>query len=584
MTITFNEGQATLNGQPFENGASVSADGLYTIVVTDDANNQSTVNFGIDTRIPALASLIISDGDLSPTFSRDVMTYSTTVSNGVYGVSVTAATYSPNTELMINGQTTTNNTPIFVNLKVGANEIPITVSVPNSVQTETVKTYTINVYRKSKSSGGSNASAGSSPSNTGFAVIVNGVKQEQIATATTTQEGNRTAVTATLDNAKLANQLAALGENPMVIVPVTTSADKVSAVLTGESVKMLENKQGTLRIETPIAAYDIPANLIAIDNVSAQFGSTLPLSDVMVHVSIEISSADKASKLTAAGNRQGFTLSGAPIDFSIQASHGEQTVTVDKFPTYVQREIVIPDGVDASKITTAVVLNPDGTVHHVPTTITVRDGKYFASINSLTNSTYSLIYNQKTFDDISSHWSKDAVEDMASRLVINGEDATHFNPDASITRAEFAAIVVRGLGLAEDQTTNQFKDVTASDWFSGAVAKAVEYHLIQGYEDGTFGPNQTITREEALVLVSRAMDVAGKEGISVNVHSALGKFADHLEVSDWAAKDVAKTVTSGLAQGTGEKLEPQTNITRAETATLIQRLLSKFSLINKRMK
>lgn len=467
------------------------------------------------------------------------------------------------------------------------------VTVTGSVNTDVIGTYLLHynvtdnsnndateVTRTVQVVSDKSASYGNPSSNSGFAVIVNGQKQEQIATASTAEEGNSTTITATIDTDKLENQLAALGDKPMVIVPVTSSADKISTVLTGESVKALKEKHGTLRIETPIAAYDIPANLVAIDKVSAQFGSATPLSDITVNVEIAASSAEKTTQLQQAGLRQGFTLTGKPVDFSIEATHDGKTVEVDKFNSYVEREIAIPEGVDPSKITTAVVLNADGTVHHVPTMVTVRDGKYFATINSLTNSSYSLIFNKKSFQDVSNHWSKEAVEDMASRLVINGTDDTHFNPNAPITRAEFAAIVVRGLGLAEDKPTDKFKDVKPSDWYSGAVEKAVEYGLVQGYEDGTFGPNKTITREEALVLISRAMDVANMEGIVVDSSSALGKFADSLEVSPWAKADVAKTVDSGLAQGTGQKLAPKANITRAETATLIQRLLSKFNLIN----
>jgi hypothetical protein len=76
------------------------------------------------------------------------------------------------------------------------------------------------------------------------------------------------------------------------------------------------------------------------------------------------------------------------------------------------------------------------------------------------------------------------------------------------------------------------------------------------------------------------MDVAAKEAILVDTDSALAKFADKLEISGWASKDLAKTAENGLALGTGENLEPKANMTRAETATLIQRLLSKFKLIN----
>ena len=194
-----------------------------------------------------------------------------------------------------------------------------------------------------------------------------------------------------------------------------------------------------------------------------------------------------------------------PVDFTVTASYNGKTVDVDKFNVYVQREIPLPDGIDLSKITTATVLMADGTVYHVPTYITVRDGKYYAVVSSLTNSTYTIIWHPMTFPDVANHWSKDAVNDMASRLIVKGVDEAHYNPNAAITRAEFAAIIVRALGLPENGKTVPYGDVKSSDWFIGAVAKAQEYGIIKGYEDGTFRPSKTITRVEAMAMIARAM-------------------------------------------------------------------------------
>jgi len=132
---------------------------------------------------------------------------------------------------------------------------------------------------------------------------------------------------------------------------------------------------------------------------------------------------------------------------------------VSRFNRYVQRTIAIPDGVDPSRITTAVVLNTDGTFSHVPTSIVVVNGKYYAQINSLTNSTYSVIWNHREFTDAENHWAKEAVNDMGARLVISGVGNNLFEPDWDITRAEFAAIVVRALGLKSGLGTNPFHDV-----------------------------------------------------------------------------------------------------------------------------
>lgn len=137
-------------------------------------------------------------------------------------------------------------------------------------------------------------------------------------------------------------------------------------------------------------------------------------------------------------NKNSYQIVVKPVQLEITCTSGDKTVEVSKFNGYVERMIAIPEGVDPSKITTGIVLNDDGTFSHVPTTIVIVDGKYYAKLNSLTNSTYSVIWNEKAFSDVRNHWAEEAVNDMGSRLVINGLTDELFAPDREITRAEFA--------------------------------------------------------------------------------------------------------------------------------------------------
>jgi len=86
----------------------------------------------------------------------------------------------------------------------------------------------------------------------------------------------------------------------------------------------------------------------------------------------------------------------------------------------------------------------------------VIDGRYYARINSLTDSTYSVIWNPIDFNDSAVHWAKEAINDMGSRLVISGTGNDMFEPDRDITRAEFAAIIVRALGIKPGMEQNMF--------------------------------------------------------------------------------------------------------------------------------
>ncbi|SHE98629.1 S-layer homology domain-containing protein [[Clostridium] propionicum DSM 1682] len=174
-----------------------------------------------------------------------------------------------------------------------------------------------------------------------------------------------------------------------------------------------------------------------------------------------------------------------PVQFEIVAKTTNTDGTtkeqsINKFSNYVERVMEIPSGVDPSKITTGVVFNADGTYSHVPTEVYQKNGKWYARLNSMTNSDYSVIWNPVTVKSVEHHWAKDAVNDMASRLVVF--NAESFEPDKAITRADFAEYIVRALGLYREGSKheNNFKDVTATDARILGILIANEYGIVSG--------------------------------------------------------------------------------------------------------
>lgn len=277
-----------------------------------------------------------------------------------------------------------------------------------------------------------------------------------------------------------------------------------------------------------------------------------------------------------------FTNITPPVEFRISCSYKGNTIDVNKFNSYVERTIAIPEGLDTSKITTGVIMDDEITVRHVPTKIIVINGKYYAQINSLTNSIYSVIWNPMTFEDAKQHWAKEAIDDMGSRLVISGVGNDMFEPDLDITRAEFAAIVVRALGLKPGDGNNRFIDVESAKWYSNYIETAYVYGIIAGYDQDHFGPTDKITREQAMVMVARAMKITKLEaGVTDSeIGALLSDFTDGDITSDYAKSDIAACVKMGIISGRSEtRLAPKDNVTRAEVAVIIRRLLQESKLI-----
>ncbi|MDF2720038.1 MAG: inlA [Paenibacillus sp.] len=415
-------------------------------------------------------------------------------------------------------------------------------------------------------------------------VIVNGDRQNQLAIATVEDSGGQRTIVVTLDPDKIASRLGQEGAGAVITIPVTAQADKVAGELNGAIVKLMEGKQAVLVIDTGSASYTLPAAQINIDDVSKLFGEQLSLADIRVRVEISAASAEQSGLLNRTAGEQAFTPIVAPVNFTVTATYNGETVEIKTFTAYVEREIKLPDGIDPSKITTGIVINADGTITHVPTYIVERDGKWYARINSLTNSPYSVIWNPQSFADTERHWARGVIDDMASRKVVNGVGSGKYEPDLSITRAEFAAIVVRALGLGDNGGSSRFGDVKIGDWYFGVVSKAWEYGLIEGFEDGTFQPGQMITREQAMVMLRKAMKLAGLQTAVQNAERVLAPYPDSNQIAPWAKDSVAAAVSAGLVQGRESGIEPKQTITRAETAKLVYELLVGAKLIDKKDK
>lgn len=180
----------------------------------------------------------------------------------------------------------------------------------------------------------------------------------------------------------------------------------------------------------------------------------------------------------------------------------------------------------------------------------------------------------KTFDDITGHEAKYAIESLSSRGIITGKTDKLFEPDSTMTRAEYATIVVRGLGLPVKNSTD-FADVTEDDWFFDFVGTAHFYGIVNGVSDTEFNPNGTITREEAAVMTARAAKLCGMDNELDEAQSrdVLAGFLDYIKASDWAVTSLAFCYDEGILPDDVMEIQPMQAITRAEVAQMLFNML-----------
>lgn len=182
------------------------------------------------------------------------------------------------------------------------------------------------------------------------------------------------------------------------------------------------------------------------------------------------------------------------------------------------------------------------------------------------------------FKDITGHWARRDIASLSIRGIVNGISKGKFEPDRMITRAEFAAVLVRALGLESVKEENPFSDIRDTDWYYKPVQAAYENGLINGYGSGKFGPMDKITREQAITILVRTTDVTGIKikPETDKTDKILSAFSDYAQASPWAKDSLAACIKAGLLIGTDDKrLAPVDEATRAEMIVLIGRWLER---------
>lgn len=177
------------------------------------------------------------------------------------------------------------------------------------------------------------------------------------------------------------------------------------------------------------------------------------------------------------------------------------------------------------------------------------------------------------FEDVSENdWYYTYVEFAYKNGLMTGMDPVTFSPLGSVSRAQFAVMLWRQEGEPATAYSDIFTDVADGTWYTPAVMWASESGVITGYNDGSFGPADTITREQIVTMLYR---YAQHKGYDTTTQDTLERFIDVDHMSDFAYDGMAWAVGTGVITGkySGDCLSPLENTTRAECATMLQRFV-----------
>ena len=179
-------------------------------------------------------------------------------------------------------------------------------------------------------------------------------------------------------------------------------------------------------------------------------------------------------------------------------------------------------------------------------------------------------------------WFYDAVNAAARLGIVNGMTENTYEPQRELTRAMFAAMLHRCYdGSEPSQYKYTFKDVPDDMWYTEDIRWAAEKGIINGYDENTFAPDDTITREQAVAMMYRYTNFKGIDTTKAD-NSVIAAYSDYEEISDYARDAFAWARTAGVINGRSDSiLAPRDNITRAEIAQILVNYMRNVQYENK---
>ncbi|MCL6752603.1 DUF1565 domain-containing protein [Nostoc sp. CCCryo 231-06] len=171
--------------------------------------------------------------------------------------------------------------------------------------------------------------------------------------------------------------------------------------------------------------------------------------------------------------------------------------------------------------------------------------------------------------DISNHWAGSFIRELVKLGIVNGFPDRTFKPDATMTRAQYAALLVKAFNPPPNRPVIKFKDVPADFWASKVIQQAYQGSFLSGFPDNTFAPNKNIQRVQVIVSLVNGL------GLSADSATATKTFDDQAKIPEYAKDEVIKAIDKGIIVNHPniKQLNPTRDATRAEVAVMVYQAL-----------
>ncbi len=579
-TIDLNPGDNTITLKASLKPGTGGFAKTYTVIVNRDSGSNAE-----------LSGLSLSHGSLSPAFAADVESYTADVDFSVSNLKITATAKDSGATITVAGQPAySGQASSDISLNDGENQIPVIVTSANG----TTKTYAVAITRKQEPKSGNADLSGLSLSHGSLspafsadvesytAVVGSSVDSISITAATADTDA-----TLTIDgHAEQGGQPSAgialhVGANTIpVIVTAPNGTAKSYIVTVSREQEQASNSGGSGNnvSSMPVSSTDgrltLPVGRDGVVGLEDAIKITIPAGASAKELVLTIDRIKELHNLLAGKEKpvspvfellknfpESFRI---PVTLTLSFNPAQlgtgQAAAVFYYDEAKQTWVKVGGQTNGDKITATVD-------HFTKFTVLAVDAKTGEPVRQQSEPPIAATVE---FRDIAGHWAEVAIKQAAGLGIIKGYEDGTFKPNAVVTRAEFAVMLVNSLhpfSAAASSSSSFTDEASIGAWAQASVAQAAEGGIVKGYSDGSFRPSNLISRLELAVMIARA------GGASASDSSSTG-FADEENIPAWAKGPIAAVRQAGLMQGMdGNRFMPQGTATRAEAATAILNLL-----------
>lgn len=377
------------------------------------------------------------------------------------------------------------------------------------------------------------------------------------------------------------------GEKAIVTLPVADTVKSIKNAQTTSFKLIIEEGLKQAEITLP---QEVIAALAELDNSSLtvvlngmEFSFPVSMFPTGTMVKLTLGAIDPSLEGALQALLAGKKTYGQPFELKLEkiSADGKTTEPLSFGNIYVSGKVSFnATGVNTGRIAGVAYIPGKDHLHAVPALFGKNADSIKAELKLNANGIFTLIDNGGSGFQDNLEWAAQDISSAVTKMIASGDSTDQFGAKRSITRAEVIAMIVRGLGLIpQENSTAPYADVSLDSLYAEEIAVAKQAGLIQGRSADRFDPNAAITRQELAVMLANAMKYAGKSSTADT--SVLAGFKDSQEIAAYAQSSMALMVEQNIMKGvSASSLSPSTNVTKAQMAVTVMRMLRSLGLSN----